>query len=509
MNKRLKNILLASATGLLYFLAFPPFEFSFCAWVAFVPLLFAVRNSSSRDIAWLSYFSGLVTFGLLLYWLGNVTVPGTIVLIFLLSIVFVLFGMVSGLVFKYSLNLFLLPFAWVVLEYIRANLLTGFPWGLLGYAQYKNLNLIQVSDITGAYGVSFIIMSFNVAFFSFLARYKRKISYLMTAMLFMIIATSYGIYRLNNFVVEGDVRISVVQGNIPQEFKWDAQIADEIVDKYAMLTAEAVKDKPDMIIWPETAYPYLVEGDITPGEGIDTITRGIDVPLLAGLVLVEGNDFYNSAILFNGKSGAVGVYRKTHLVPFGEYVPLEEYFSTFRDYVDKPMGDFKRGREYTLFSVRSLRSSVNASGARMRQISFYKFGVLICFEDIFPYLAREFVKDGARFLVNITNDAWFERTAAPRQHLQASVFRAVENRVPVIRAANTGISAFIDPTGRIISTLQVEGQDTFVTGTATADVNIYAVRSYYTVYGDNFVLFAAFMMILIFISDGFLYPKKD
>lgn len=504
-----RDLLLSVLSGGLLFLAFPPFELVPLAWVAFVPLFFVIKSNGPKAICLYSWISGLVFFGCLLYWLPNVTVPGAIILVLILSGFFVLFGMVTGYVMKYSMNLFILSFVWVVLEYIRAHLLTGFPWGMLGYTQYRNLNLIQIADISGVYGVSFIVITFNVAFFTFLARYKKRISYLVIALLFVVVATSYGIYRIENFVIRGDLNVSVVQGNIPQDLKWDAGSSEDILDKYMRLTKEAATDASDIIIWPETSYPYLAEKRDNPVPEISKLSSELKVPILAGIVYGEGDNYYNSAVLFNEDKGISGFYSKTHLVPFGEFIPMEEYFTAFRNYIDKPIGDFKRGDEYTLFSVQSIKTSSDASGARMRQISFYKFGVLICFEDIFPYIAREFVQDGAKFLVNITNDAWFGRTAAARQHLQASVFRAVENRVPVIRAANTGISCFIDFSGKINSILNVNGEELFVTAVDTAKVSIHSGRSYYTVCGDNFVYFCGLMMVLLMISEGYYTRKKD
>lgn len=507
--KRSYKLLLSVLSGVLYSSAFPPLEFSILAWFSLVPLFFVIRKSSSKEAFWFSYLAGVVSWGIILYWLHNVTVPGTIVLILLLAVTWGLFGVVAKIIFKYSINLFLLAFIWIVLEYLRSHLFTGFPWALLGYTQYKNINLIQIADLTGAYGVSFLIVIFNSAFYAFLSRSKKRVSYMMVALLFIIASTSYGIYRLGQFTSWGKPRISVVQGNIPQEAKWDGRFSREIIDKYTSITKEAAKTDPDLIIWPETSYPYLVEQEEGYPQEIGSLASELNLPILAGIVSRKGNDFYNSAVLFEKDKSFPEEYEKLHLVPFGEYVPFERYITTFREYIDKPIGNFNKGCEYTLFPIKTIRSSSNSKGEIMREVSFYKFGVLICFEDIFPYLSRNFVQNGAQFLVNITNDAWFGRTSAPRQHLQASVFRAVENRVPVIRAANTGISCFIDPNGRIIKTLEKEGEDIFVSGFATSEVNIVPIRSYYTVYGDAFLYFCTFMLIVILLAEGLPSRKSE
>lgn len=503
-----RNISLAALSGILAFLAFPPFGFSFLGWICLAPLLLVINKNDPRQNFWYAYLSGVVFFGCLLYWLVNVSVPGTVILVVILSVFYGLFGLLAGYALKYSMDLLLLPFIWVVLEYIRSNLFTGFPWGLLGYTQYRNINLIQIADITGAYGVSFLVVVFNIAVFAWITRSGRKIAYMIIALLFVLIASIYGMHRLSNYYIWGSPRISVVQGNIPQQHKWDAKLAKDIIKEYSRLTTEAAKDDPDMIIWPETAYPYLVEGKDKPAREISVLASEQEIPILTGIIYTEGGVYYNSAAVFEGKEQLADVYNKVHLVPFGEYVPFGKFLSFLRNYIDKPIGDFGKGKKYTLFPVKSIRSLIAADGTIQRRINFYKFGVLICFEDIFPYITREFVRKGANFVVNITNDAWFGDTAAPRQHLQSSVFRAVENRVPVIRAANTGISCFVDSTGKVLSSVEVEGKEILVSGFATSNVDIYAGRTVYTVYGDIFVYFCGFMMAILFIMEGFFLKKE-
>jgi apolipoprotein N-acyltransferase len=501
MNENLKKTALSILSGLLAFGAFPPLEMSPLAWVSFVPLFFVIRKCGLKEAFWYSYLAGAVFFGCLLYWLPNVTVPGAVILVLVLGLFYAAFGVAARIVFKYSMNLFLVSFFWVILEYVRAHLFTGFPWGILAHSQYRNINLIQLADIMGAYGVSFVVMTFNAAFFAFLARSKRRISYMMFALLFIITATSYGIYRIENIMLGGSARISVVQGNIPQNMKWDENFVEEITETYSSLTEKAAAERPDMIVWPETAYPYLAEEGEPFAPEISSLSARLGVPILAGLVYEEGTTYFNSAAFFAGDGQKIEIYRKIHLVPFGEYVPFEEHIKGFRGHIDKPIGDFGRGKERKLFTLRSVREEVGLDGSLKRTTNFYKFGVLICFEDVFPYLSREFVLSGARILINITNDAWFADTAAARQHMQSSVFRAVENRVPVVRAANTGISCFIDPTGRVVSAVSEDGRETFVRGYDTGEINVASARSYYTLFGDTFVYFSGFLLIILLISE--------
>lgn len=503
----LQNICLAGLSGILTFLAFPPFGLAPLAWISTVPLLLAIwKSKTSYNAFFYSFLSGLVFFASALYWLTNVTIPGTIALVFILAFSYGIFGFCVSLILKYGMDLLITPFIWVLTEYIRSNILTGFPWALLSYSQYQNILLIQIADLTGSYGVSFLVIAFNAACFALIIRSKDKMTYLVVALLFIIMAVSYGKYRLDNYHVWGSPRISIVQGNIPQEFKWDADFADEIITKYNALTLEAAKDKPDIIIWPETAYPYLAEGEVPPEE-ISALAKDIKIPILAGAIYKYKEDYYNSALLYNEKGELSEIYKKIHLVPFGEYVPLEKFFFLLRRYINKPIGDFKGGHEYTLFPLKSFSSSEAQDGSTVRSISFYKIGVLICFEDVFPYLARGFVKNGANLLVNITNDAWFGPTAAAKQHLQASIFRAVENRTPVIRSANTGVSCFIDSFGRILSTVEEGGKSIFVSGYKTANIPICRTQSFYTKYGDMFVYFCIVMVLILLITET-VFRKK-
>jgi len=503
-----KNWLLSICSGLIAFGAFPPLDISLLAWFSLVPLLYVIGKTDNKGAFWYSYLTGTVFFAGVLYWLTVVSVPGYIILVLLLSVSFAVFGLFAGIVMKYSMNLLILPFGWVVLEYIRGNLFTGFPWVLLGYSQYRNINLIQVADIAGSYGVSFIVAAFNVALYGWLSGARQKISHMMFALLLIISATSYGIYRVSDPPLGESAKISVVQGNISQTLKWDARAAESITKKYAGLTEQAAEDLPDLIIWPETAYPYLMEKGNTAFSEMEKLSSETGIPLLAGVVYSENGTYYNSAALFDGRQGIALLYQKLHLVPFGEYVPFEKYLKPLRKYIDKPIGSFASGKEYILFPVRSVRVSEGPESSLVRRTVFHKLGIMICFEDVFPYIARNFVLEGARILVNITNDAWFGDTAASRQHLQASVFRAVENRVPVVRSANTGISAFVDFTGKIQSQVEVNGRETFIAGYCTDEVKTTPVRSHYTAYGDTFVYFSGLFLILLLASESLALHRK-
>jgi apolipoprotein N-acyltransferase len=499
-KRTLFGILMSAASGVLSYLSFPPAGASYLALVSLIPLFFAVKNTGKKGSFLYGYLAGLVFFGFLLSWLGNVSWPGAIVLVLVMSVYFGAFAFLANIVIAGAGELLLLPFIWVVVEYLRSNLLTGFPWGQLAYSQYRNITLIQIADLFGSYGVSFLIVLVNTAVFAFLIKSPRKKILLMLALVAVVAAAGYGFYRTGSIPVRGSARISVIQGNIPQESKWDETKAFDNIKTYGDLTLAAAETEPDMIIWPETAYPYIATAKDLPSE-ISALAQKTGVPVLAGVIYMKDDKYFNSSMLFNENGVFPAMYFKIHLVPFGEYIPLEKIFSLVTKYIDKPIGDYTPGKEYELFPLRSTYMLESKPGEISRETHFYRVGTLICFEDVFPGLSREYVRKGADILVNITNDAWFGRTAAAEQHLQSSVFRAVENRVPVVRAANTGVSCFVSYTGEILSRVNKGGGSIFVEGYRTENINTARARSLYTVWGDYFVMICAFLLAAFCLSE--------
>ena len=476
-----------------------------------MPLFFALQNKSKGRAFLLSYLTGVIFWFGIIYWLIHVTFIGMVLLVLYLALYFGIFGLIIR---TYDLrpttyDLIFIPSSWVLLEYIRGHLLTGFPWALLGYSQYLNLPIIQIADIAGAWGVSFLVMMVNVIIKEIIgSRFKvqgsrQKINYkfLFVACGFWLVAFGYGVYRLYLRPVYPErsrgapcalrlVKISVIQGNIPQELKWNPTAKDFIMHKYFTLARQVAEAKPDLIIWPEAALPIVLEEEPIFFERVEDLVKEIKTPLLLGAVNTSNNLYYNSALLISQEGELLTRYNKLHLVPFGEYIPLRKILRFLETVV--PIGDFTAGKEYTIFALPRYPVTplprLNAQ-TRKRTNAQTNFSALICFEDLFPQISREFVKKGANFLVNITNDAWFSKTSSPYQHLQASVFRAVENRVNLVRAANTGISGFIASSGKIISLVQDEkGKNIFIDGYKTQEI-IISKRplSFYTRYGDVFV----------------------
>ena len=500
---------LSVASAALLILSFPGFNFWILAWVALVPLFFALEKQGPLKAFLTAYLTGFIFFLGTIYWLIHVSLPGMIIVAAYLALYFGLFGLAICYYRLSTINyqLFLIPAAWVALEWIRSHALTGFGWALLGYSQSYNLPIIQIADIFGVLAVSFLIVAFNAAIFFAIKNFRNKneffIPMVMTAVL-IVAALGYGVFRLNNIFTGEKLKVAVVQGNIPQNQKWDEHFIGMILERYGMLTKSCAQSKPDLIIWPETSVPGFIEDQSTLLEWVKNLAVGANAPILVGAPRYERTDsgelYYNSALLFLKDGRLARHYDKIHLVPFGEYVPLKDLFFFVHRFARRPIGDFAGGKEFTILKFPLLRS-VREEDYNLKLVKNIGFGCLICFEDIFPGLARGFVKDNAGFLVNITNDAWFGRSSAAYQHAQASVFRAVENRVNVIRAANTGLSCFIDQKGQIISRVSKGGEDLFVDGFKIQEIVLSRTKTIYAVYGDIFAYICLFLTIFYMIKS--------
>jgi apolipoprotein N-acyltransferase len=501
-----KIILFCLLSAALLALTFSLSTFWFLAWFGFVPLFFAVENKPKVTRFLLAYLTGVLFWAGTIYWLVHVTLLGTIILVLYLALYFGIFGLAFPYLLSTNYYLLSIPSAWVLLEYIRSYLFTGFPWALLGYSQYNVLPAIQIADITGVWGVSFLVMMVNVFVYQVIGNRswvigggiekEGKKPGILLPVLLVVFCLGYGFLRLylppTTYHLSPAIKVSVIQGNIPQELKWEPKAMGYILNKYTRLTEEAAKAGPDLIVWPEAASPGLLGEDEWVFENIYSLAKKVGLPLLLGAVMREKDIYFNSALLVDKNGQIAGRYDKIHLVPFGEYIPLKEFFPFLETVV--PIGDINAGKDYTIFQIGNRKPETGN-----------RFAVLICFEDLFPELSREFVKRGARFLVNITNDAWYKKSTAPYQHLQASVFRAVENRVPLVRAANTGISGFIAPTGKIISLVGDQAKrNIFVDGFDTRQISLSkGGTGFYTRLGDAFI-----PVCLIFILYGIILQFK-
>jgi apolipoprotein N-acyltransferase len=413
-----------------------------------------------------------------------------VLLLFYLSLYPGFFAMAVSQLREKSLPFYLTgPFFWVALEYVRSFLLSGFPWGSLGYSQYDQLHLIQISDILGVYGLSALIMAVNGALFelSNTVRRDRILVWkpLVGVSLVIVGFLAYGAWRIEKTDrIVGDApkrTVALVQGNIDQSVKWLPSFQDETMRRYGALSTDALKTNPELIIWPETALPFyfLHDEDLT-AETLELV-RTSRVHFVLGspsfLRTGQGVRYYNSAYLVDPTGEVVGKYDKVHLVPYGEYVPLKRFFP-FIGKIVEAVGDFDSGE----------RGQVLSWGNE-------KIGILICFEAIFPELARSMVRNGAQLLINITNDAWFGKSSAPYQHLSMVVFRAVENHLAVARAANTGISAYVDPVGRLLDQTPL-----FEEAMRSRALPLMGHQSFYARHGDIFAIGCVLTSLMLWIG---------
>lgn len=502
-----RDYLLAAVSGGLLALSFPKVELSFLAWIAFVPLMMACGRKSAGKAARLGFVAGLAAYAGILYWInivvttyGKLPLPVSI-LVYLLLVCYLalFFALLCYLVRRAGERgvpiVLSFPLVWVGLEYLRSFLLTGFPWASLGYSQYRILPLIQVADLTGVYGISFLIALANVVAFLLLKRFARKgeegayalRSFAVFALLLAAVL-AYGYHRMREPETGEPLKVSLIQGNIDQGIKWDPAFMEATISIYERLTREAAAGGTDLVVWPESAAPFFFQDESPESIRIRTLARSVHGALLLGSPAYEDGPgrrrYFNSAFLISPQGDVLGRSDKVHLVPFGEYVPLAKLLPFVHKLVEG-VGDFSPGESITPLVTDKA-----------------KLGVLVCFEGIFPEISRRYVSEGAGLLVNITNDAWYGRSSAPYQHLSMAALRAVENRVPLVRAANTGITAIIDRNGRISRSTGL-----FTEAYLNGSVRPGPGGSLYTRYGDVFAMICLAASAVI-AAAGFRRKKK-
>ncbi len=509
---KISSVLLSLASGLMLAAAFPSFDIHWLAWIALVPLLRALRGLTLRQALLHGFIAGLAFFAATVHWVTNSVhyyggvplLPASLITLLLcayLALYPALFGAaIIQLRRNYPSLLFLTaPAVWTALELARTYVFSGFPWALLGYSQHAVLPLIQLADITGVYGISFLIVLVNAAVEEFLFS-RRNYAGLVAAGLAVAATLAYGYDRLGVPLTGDGIRISLVQGNIEQDRKWDPRYQSEVIAVYARLTKTALARQPDLVIWPETATPFYFGGGgdhSTLSKDLREFVKRGGTPLLFGSPTYEigparSIELRNSAFLLDGEGTPAAVYHKIHLVPFGEYVPLKRLLF-FVDKMVAAVGDFRTGREYTVMPV---------TVPSRRGLEPVNVSTVICYEIIFPDLVRRFVDRGTSVMTTITNDAWFGRTAAPAQHFSMAVFRAVENRVPVARAANTGISGFIDGHGRVLAR-----SDIFTEAVITETLIPGRDKTFYTRRGDLFS-YACLVLALLSLAANYVLPAS-
>jgi len=481
---------LAALSGVLLFLSFPKFGHGAVAFVALAPLLVALNEAGLRRGFWLGYLTGVVSSVGLLYWTclvvvqyGGLSLPLGVAAMLLLCLAFALFhGLFGALVGHWSARrgpaaLLFAPVAWVGCELLRAHTLCRFAWCLLGYTQADHESLIQVASVTAVYGVSFLVCLVSAAA-AYVAVEKRTAARVRAASAVAAIvaaAWGFGRWRLSAPVHEsGRIRVGLVQADILQEDKWDEAQALENVQRHVALTREATARGARLVVWPESAVPSYFDLDPFVAEPLRELARDSSIHLLFGNDDTDDGPpsspsrrIWVGAKMLSPAGEVAFRYHKMRLVPFGEYTPFESVLSLggrFTARVVQAVGTFTAGTEHSVGAVDGHRLSA-----------------LICYEAIFPDLVREFTSRGSELLVNITNDAWYGRTSAAYQHFAMARFRAVENGRYLVRAANTGISAVVDPRGRVL-----ESTPLFVPALVVRDVPFVAETTFYSRRGDVF-----------------------
>lgn len=497
------QIVISSISGILLIFSFPKFGEGFIAWVALVPLLYAIKDTKRLTEAFsLGFITGLLCHIGILYWITFVVVhygklpyfagiSAMLLLAVYLSVYIALFA--SSIVYFRHRDIpviLVAPAMWTAFEYAKSYLFTGFPWENLAYSQYMYLPLVQMADITGIYGITFIIVMVNVIVYDVILmtkpETKRIIGEVAIGCVIILIICVYGIlkiYNVRNSLNNADpVDVSIIQGNIDQDIKWNPQFQKETINTYKNLSLSKAVSGSGLIIWPETATPFFFQDEDDMHRMVIDLARNSGSWLLFGSPSYEKNkeglSFLNSAFLVSPDGNIRGQYDKVHLVPYGEYVPLRPLFPFISKLV-AGVGDFSSGKGFYPLSL-----------------DHHKIGVLICYEGIFPEAGRSYKEAGAELLINITNDAWFGMTSAPYQHLSMTTFRAVENRIYIARAANTGISAVIDPTGKIVSKTKL-----FKEASLRETVKYMNDKTFYMLYGDAFAYICIlFIFVCILIS---------
>ena len=510
---------LAAASGVLLALSFPQFGHPAFGWIALTPLLVAlssapgsrIPNSTSRSALrafTLGLTTGLIYFTGTLYWITRVMkmygdlpwwaavlVNGALIAYLALFPAF--FALVLRPIIRTygSTALLASPVVWVASELGRTYLLTGFPWVLLGYSQVSLLPVAQIASIVGVYGLSALVASVSAAAAMFAAAGPaqagphrvpvaawRAAGGVGAILLAVAVWGSLRVSRSELTRMGDPVRVGLIQANIDQPEKMQLAQAGAAFNDYLRMTRQAIGAGAELVVWPESSTPFLFEDDRPSAERVRAIAREARVPILLGSDQVEWGPnrlpvrYYNSAFLVRADGTTAETYRKMHLVPFGEYVPLERLLFFAAPLVEA-IGPFSAGEHATLLPV-----------------GRHRLSVAICYEVVYPDLVRQFVIAGSELLTTITNDAWFGRTSAPYQHFAQASMRAIEEGRYLIRSANTGISGIVDPYGRVLQRSDIY-QQTIVVGEA----RFLQESTFYARHGDIFA-YASTVLSLVLLA---------
>jgi len=507
--------LAAVFSGLLLSAAFPPLGVADVVWVALIPLMLACQHSRRPSPLALGFVTGVVFWSFSIYWIAHVTVAGYVALVLYCSLYFAAFGYAFAWLSRkkegvWWSNLAVMTASallWSGLEWLRANLLTGYSWNQLSISQYQNIVMIQSAEWGGVYALSGLIVLFNTAAFLTISRYVvrggkwgRRLHFeMLMAIILIALAFAFGVERVREYSQpsQREISLALVQPNIEQCWKWDDAYVDNIYVKLRSLTRTASLHA-DLTVWPETAIPGFLRDEGRSSQLVYELTRNGENLLVGGMDFynIKPNvfNYYNSSFLMR-KGMILAKYDKQHLVLFGEYVPFEKLLP-FLDAFTPIDGTFQPGEDAVIMNIGDGNIPVSP---------------LICFEDAFSPLATKAVRKGARLLINQTNDSWFDPSCGSRQHLSQSVFRCVENRVPMARCANTGMTCWIDETGRVREILKDQNNNVRCPGFLLANIPVPPDNMEMTQHSTSHGLFGkicATATILILISARLFQTRR-
>lgn len=431
---------LLTASALALAAAWPPLPLGFLAFIALIFPLDIVSGRSFGGAFKKGYFFSFIYFLASLYWIGWVHIPGTVAIAAIISLyssyVFALYAAVYRR--KRALAMVLFPFLWIGMEYFRSLFEIAFPWSNLSYTQGSYTPFIQICEFTGDLGISIIVVVVNILLWRAWKNRgaRRKALLVGIAGLLIIIPTLYGSVVLSRAepVDTGTIRISLLQGSIPLKTKWNPDKLDYNVRVYDSLSLAGLP--ADLLVWPETAVPTYLLADYRLTRFVEQTAMEAGCPILVGTLDYRrlgdtAVETFNAAIQFDPDGRFRTPYHKNKLVPFAETVPYGRYLP-FLTNLSLGWSDFVHGKHLQIYKN-----------------DFGNYGTLICYEVIFPELVNRYVRNGADFLVNITNDTWYGLSSGPYQHAGMAIFRSIENRIWMARAANSGFSYFVDKYGRI------------------------------------------------------------
>jgi apolipoprotein N-acyltransferase len=495
-------LLLPVLTGILVAISFPRVGLGYLAWVAYIPLIAFVFKTGTSARAFLGGFiAGFVALFALLLWIPDVLIRhggfSTFLAWFafgLLVSVLACYPAAACALTKYltrrgGATCFLLfPAVWIVLEYAQSlSPFGGLPWILAGYSQSDCLSIIQIVDITGIFGVSFIILWAGTAFVWMVTCKGNKMmacAPLLGAILLISACLIYGRISLRHWEsAPAPFRVAMLQGNLSFDDP-EFVLAEKYRKGYVRMADTLKPGETDLLVLPESPSPLSFQYEDSYRRVLADLARRYSLGLIFNTIrsseTADGSAYFNSAYFLDHNGTLTGIYDKIHLVPFGEYIPLSKLF-TFAETITKDVGSFSPGKD-----------------VRVLKLGDHPVNALICFEAVFPDLARRFVQKGSQLMVNLTNDGWYGDSAAPYQHLAIARVRSVENRRYLLRATNSGISAIIEPSGRMQASTALLHE-----AIGMGHFAFIEEMTLYTRYGDVFVFLCAIISGAVWIFVEF------